>query len=77
MRPGALGAKHGGDGIPYHSAILPDGSIHEHRADTDVLSHSGHLQGKRLGHLRRGPAAAGKRIPGHLDRQEGTGQAAG
>lgn len=47
MRPGALGATDGGDGIHYHYAVGGDGTIDQCRDDDAVLWHSGTDLGNR------------------------------
>ncbi|NNJ10582.1 N-acetylmuramoyl-L-alanine amidase [Chloroflexales bacterium ZM16-3] len=47
MRPGALGAKNGGDGLQYHYAVLSDGTIHQLRDEADVLWHCGNSVGNQ------------------------------
>jgi hypothetical protein len=45
MRPGALGAASGGDGLQYHYAVLSDGTIYQCRDDAAVLWHCAHKVG--------------------------------
>lgn len=45
MRPGALGAASGGDGLQYHYAVLSDGTIYQTRDLSAILWHCGHAHG--------------------------------
>ncbi|RRR69564.1 MAG: N-acetylmuramoyl-L-alanine amidase [Candidatus Viridilinea halotolerans] len=45
MRPGALGATSGGDGLQYHLAVLSDGDVVQCRDLGDMLWHCGHRVG--------------------------------
>jgi len=49
MRPGALGAASGGDGLQYHGGTFSDGTNWQFRDWTAQLWHCGHAQGNAYG----------------------------
>jgi hypothetical protein len=48
MRPGALGAKSGGDGIQYHGGTFSDGSNWLFRSINDILWHCRNFEGNQF-----------------------------